>query len=125
MQKALLADAPSGQEKRCRPQQNPNNSNNSNNSHNSNKSKMVVTYTPPVLRVALTIKSSRVLSFRSSWWLPLPLVMISTPLRLCLMCGLAGVKSSSQVSTPSEVSRNSRYLKHPKKNQNNNTTGQQ
>jgi hypothetical protein len=32
------------------------------------------------------------------WWLPLPLLMISTPESARSMCGARGVKSSSQVS---------------------------
>ena len=38
------------------------------------------------------------------WWLPLPLVMISTPASAILMCGELGVNSSSQVSLPSTAS---------------------
>ena len=38
------------------------------------------------------------------WWLPLPLVMISTPESARAMCGAAGVKSSSHVSAASTAS---------------------
>ena len=75
--------------------------------------------------MASLMSSTRVLSFRSSWWLPLELVNISTPSRPMRMCGLQqcngverlsnadrrsflvhldGVKSSSQSSTPMHVS---------------------
>jgi len=40
------------------------------------------------LRVASLISSTRVLSFLSSWWLPLELVKISTPSRPMRMWGL-------------------------------------
>lgn len=43
------------------------------------------------LLVALRIRSSRTESLRSSWWLPLPLVKISTPSRPIGMCGLPPV----------------------------------
>ena len=38
------------------------------------------------------------------WWLPLPLVMISTPDSASAMCGAAGVNSSSHVSAASTAS---------------------
>lgn len=40
----------------------------------------------------------------SWWWEPLPLEMISTPLRARAMCGAWGVNSSSHVSAASAVS---------------------
>ena len=54
--------------------------------------------------MASLMSSTRVFSLRSSWWLPLELVNISTPSRPMRMCGLDGVKSSSQSSTPMHVS---------------------
>lgn len=39
------------------------------------------------LAVAPRIRSRRVFSLRSWWWLPLPLLMISTPARASAMCG--------------------------------------
>jgi len=45
----------------------------------------------------------RVDSLRSSWWDPLPLPMISTPLRLIAMWGADGVNSSSHVSLPTSL----------------------
>ena len=44
------------------------------------------------------ISSRRWFSLRSSWWLPLPFVIIWTPEREEVMWGEEGVKSSSQVS---------------------------
>ena len=47
-------------------------------------------------------------SLRSWWWLPLPLLMTSTPARPRPMCGASGVKSSSHVSAASTVSQKHR-----------------
>ena len=44
------------------------------------------------LSVASLMSSTRVLSLRSSWWLPLELVNISTPSRPMRMCGLQSMK---------------------------------
>jgi hypothetical protein len=43
--------------------------------------------------VALRMRSIRVSSFLSWWWLPLPLLMISTPARARLMWGALGERS--------------------------------
>lgn len=73
-------------------------------------------------KVASLINSTRVWSLRSSWWLPLEFVNISTPSRPMRICGLkeswlvncldkeiydlylAGVNNSSHNSTPMQVS---------------------
>jgi hypothetical protein len=48
---------------------------------------------PLTLRVAPLMRSMRVSSFLSWWWLPLPLLMISTPARARLMWGALNVKT--------------------------------
>mmetsp|Transcript_7304 Transcript_7304/g.20761 ORF Transcript_7304/g.20761 Transcript_7304/m.20761 type:complete len:209 (+) Transcript_7304:3087-3713(+) len=61
-------------------------------------------YTPPDLETAARMRSARCPSLRSRWWLPLPLVKISTPSSPAAMWGAAGVKSSSQLSGATTVS---------------------
>ena len=61
-------------------------------------------YTPPLLDDAFLIRSILVFSLRSSWWLPDPLLTISTPSRPYSTCGFWGTHSSSQISDAISVS---------------------
>jgi hypothetical protein len=80
--------------------------------HGSSISDQVLT---PTLAVAPRIRSSLWSSLRSWWWLPLPLLMISTPLSARPMCGDLGVNSSSQVSAALSWKSSREIFLHPTK----------
>jgi hypothetical protein len=52
-------------------------------------------------------------SLRSSWWLPEPLPITSTPSSACGTDGLDGVHSSSHVSHPTEMPSRERSATKP------------
>ena len=59
----------------------------------------------PATDLASFTRSTLLSNFLSWWWLALPLVMISTPSRAIVMWGPFTLKSSSQISVPTQVSR--------------------
>jgi len=60
-----------------------------------------------VLLLIRVVMSKHVFAKHLSWWCePLPLEMISMPLKDSAMCGARGVNSSSHVSAASVVSEN-------------------